>query len=271
MLSSLITIIGTTVSLIMLFRQKKSRRDPLRNSEKVYVEVNGEGSLESCHIYLPQKHFVKNMIGAVDKERQQLRELWSKEKHTFMILWKGLTESQKQNLLRTLIDELTSTIEVYSDSQKLLSVLCPKINLAYFLTAPSAERTDTEDSDRVISFLIDAQDKLEIKRYCLPIIVIKVELVDKDVDPNRDAKQDGILAENVDIFLRTLQQLCALKLVQQILMRYKVEPTKSMISRILIKIAPLLIFGALAALTAYLMDRYGVLSSFLIGYKSPFN
>jgi hypothetical protein len=159
---------------------------------------------------------------------------------------------------------------MYSDSEKLLELLCPKINEKYLLSGPTPEDTDDAPSG-IFNLLLAVQDKIEIKQYCLPMLLLSVNKVEGELDPNREEKADKVLAEHVDVFLRSLQHLCAIKFAKQLLMRYKAEPAASFFARATKRVGPVFVIGGLALLGGYLLDRYGILESLLVYYKSPFN
>lgn len=266
--------VGAVISVVMMVNQKKTRLEPLKNSEKVAIEINTESSLESLHIHLPPPHFIKNMSVSVDRERMELATKWSYEKNLFPVLWRKLSIDQRKQLINTLLEELVFSIGVYSDTDKLLPILCPKLTTENLLARDANADSNTpeqEASTELFRFLLAAQDKTQIKPYCLPLLVRSLQKVDRDIDPNREEKDDAVLAEHVDLFLRSLQHLCALKFAKQVLTRYKTTPTDTLIARVAKKIAPVLLVGILAALLALLLDRFGFLQIFLVSYKSPFN
>lgn len=273
MIEIVVTIAGTFISLFVLMRQKKARQDPLKNSERVSVEINSEKSLDTLTAYLPPTYFVKNMTDAIDTEMGALRAKWSSEKSTFGLIWKGFSEKQQKHLISTLLDELKFSIEIYSDAKDLLSILCPKLFVENLLNDISIESTETSGVDQseeppILRFILAAQSKVDIKQYCLPLLILNAERVDREVDPNAVAPVDIAVLEQVDLFLRALQYLCVIKFAKQILLRYKVEPQKSVVARLVKKVGPLVLFGALAALITYLMDKYGVLDVILWNYKA---
>jgi hypothetical protein len=270
MIEYLLLLGGALVSVYMLVKHKKTRQPPLKNSDKIAIEINTETALEALHIHLPQPHFIKNMSGAVEKERRDICDLWKLEKNKFPILWKKMSDRQRKSLIKTLLEELVFSIDIYSDSEKLLELLCPKINEKYLLSGPTQEDTD-DASSGIFNLLLAVQDKIEIKQYCLPMLLLSVTRVEGELDPNREEKTDTVLAEHVDIFLRALQHLCAIKFAKQILLRYKIDPVKSFISRVTTRVGPIFVLGGLALLGGYLLDRYGVLEAILVYYKSPFN
>jgi hypothetical protein len=271
---------GTILSTYLIFKQKKARQDPLRLSEKVSVKVNSETSFDSFVAHLPAPHFIGNMNGSIGKELLDLRALWSAEKATFGLIWKGFSERQKVNLLKTLIDELKFAIEIYSDTNELLRILCPKISEEYFFAKSEVHQHSseqvTEDSDKetptIVKYILAVQDKTDIKYYCPPILLMGVDRLEKDLDPNGVAVPvaDPALSEHAELFLRSLQQICAIKFAKQVLLRYKADTKKSTLFRIIKKLGPLVLFGLLAALVAYLLDKYHFFSTFMFSYKSPF-
>lgn len=273
MIEIVVTIVGTFISLFVLMRQKKARQDPLKNTERVAVEINSQKSLDAFVVYLPTTHFVKNMTAAIDTEMGALRAKWSSEKATFGLIWKGFSEQQRKSLVGTLLDELKFSIEIYSDAKDLLSILCPKLFVENLLNDVNIESTHSAIVDHVeeapiLRYLLAAQNKADIKQYCLPLLILKAEQVEREVDPNAVAPVDVAVMEQVDLFLRALQYLCVIKFAKQILLRYKLEPQKSMVARLVKKVGPLVLFGALAAFITYLMDKYGVLDVLLWNYKS---
>lgn len=255
----------------MLFRQKKSRQEPLKNSDKVSVEVNTETSLDRINIYLPPPHFVKNMTAAIEVERNKVTGLWALEKNLFPLLWRKFSEKEKKALIETLLEELKFSIQMYSDSDHLLRLLCPKLNLEYFLGAESLKGIKVaEPPTTIFKFLMDVQGKLEIKTYCIPLLLLSIERVEGELDPNREFKKDESLCEQVELFMRALQYLCAVKFAQQVLLRYKDDANNTFYMRVAKKSAPVFILGVVTFLTAYLLDYYGILEAFLVSYKSPF-
>lgn len=282
MIEYALMVAGSFVSVFFLLKRQKQRPEPLKNSEKVAVEINTATALESLHIYLPPPHFIKNMSAAVDKERSGLAALWSYEKNVFPVLWDKMTDTQRKQLLVSLLEELVRSIGVYSDTDKLLAILCPRLKedllLARNVSTDEASPQEQGAPAELLTFLHAAQQgKMEIKPYCLPLLLLSVQKEDREVDPNREVQDtDGVLAEHVEVFLRALQHLCALKFAKQVLTRYKavVDPQQqasSVYLRVLKKVAPVLVVGVLAALVAFLSDRLGFLQIFLVSYKSPFN
>lgn len=292
MLEYVIMVGGAILSLVVMISKKKERRAPLKNADKVAVELNSETSLEAFHIYLPTANFITNMCAAVENERSDLRALWSDNKAKFHLIWRGFTDQQQKALMSTLIEELKFSIENYSDTDKLLSLLCPNITEKYLLSDVEAhdiiacevtknkKRAGDESAATaaapaasvagVQELVMRAQDKVDIKHFCPPLLVLAAERVEKELDPNGNVKIDQALMQHVEVFLRALQQLCAIKFAKQVLTRYKAEPRKSFWVRTAKNVAPVCLFGVLAMLTAYLMDRYGFLDMFLWNYKSPF-
>lgn len=276
MIENAIIVAGTAFSVFMMAKQKKARLDPLKNAEKIVVSINTEVAVDQLQIYLPPPHFIKNMRSAVEKEQAELVGLWSQEKNVFPLLWRKMTKDRRKALLSSLVDELIHSIGAYSDADKLLGVLCPKITAEHFTSIDAnakAETPESEKSTALFKFLLAAQSKTDIKPYCLPLIILSVTRVEGDVDPNRDEKEDAkqVLEEHTETFLRALQHLCAIKYAKQVLLRYKVDPTASFFSRAVKKVAPVLVLGVLAMLLGYLLDRFGFMNWFFVGYVSPFN
>lgn len=270
----IVTIVGTFISVIVLMRQKKARQDPLKNTERVAVEINSVSSLDSFVAYLPATYFVKNMNDAIETEMVTLRTKWSSEKATFGLIWNGFSAQQRSSLIGTLLDELRFSIEIYSDSKDLLNILCPMLSVEKLCDEKRTEPVtvagspaETEDS-RILRFILAAQSKVDIKQYCLPLLIVNAERVEREVDPNGVAPVDVAVLEQVDLFLRALQHLCVIKFAKQLLLRYKVEPRKSVTARLIKKVGPLVLFGALAAFLTYLLDKHGILDLILWNYKS---
>lgn len=280
---------GTVLSLFFMFSKMKERRSPLKNSDKVAVELNSERALEAFHIYLPTAKFISNMCAAIENERLDLQALWSGEKAKFPLVWGGLSEKQQKTLISTLINELKFSIESYSDTDKLQILLCSKINERYLLevvenaeirTSPvgdASKSETTQESARaagqrvgVEELIVGAQSKADIKPFCLPLLVLAADRVEKELDPNGKEKLDIALTQHVELFLRALQQLCVIKFAKQVLLRYKTDANKSFWLRTAKSVAPVFLFGVLAMFIAYLMDRYGMLGAFMWDYKSPF-
>jgi hypothetical protein len=274
MLEYIVLISGAVVSVAMMMRQKQVRLEPLKNSEKVAVEINTPTALEALIIHLPPPHFLKNMSAAVDTERNELASRWSYEKNLFPVLWRKMPIPYRKQLISKLLEELVYTIGLYSNSDRLLTVLCPKLTTESLLARDvyaDASTSEKEASTEVFKFILAAQDKLEIKSYCLPLLVVSTTRVDGDVDPNVETKEDKVLEEHVEVFLRALQHLCAIKFAKQLLVRYKSDPWQSIVTKASKKVGPLLLLGLLAALLAYLLDRFGLVKIFMVGYKSPFD
>lgn len=286
MLEYIVLLGGTILSVFILISKKKQRRDPLKNTDKVALELNTETSLEAFQIYLPTANFITNMSAAVENERLDLRALWSEEKARFPLVWSGFSASQQKVLVNTLIDELKFSIEIYSDTDKFLHLLCPRINEKYLLStvegvhiaAPdTAPKPASADSTKPLSsipgvqeLIMCAQSKADLVPFCLPLLVLSAERVEKELDPAGKVKVDIALTQHAEVFLRALQQLCAIKFAKQVLLRYKAEPKKSWIVRTVKNVGPVFLFGVLALLTTYLMDKYGFLDTFMWNYKSPF-
>ncbi len=273
----LVATAGTIVSMFLLLKQKKPRQDPLRNTEKVSVVINSETSLDTLVAHLPESYFVKNMSEAVEMEMNDLKAKWASEKATFELIWKGFSPDQRKTLVQKLLEELQFSIEIYSDTNELLRILCPKLRGDYLLSSEVQEipltgaAIETDNRPTILKFIMAAQSKADIKYFCLPLLIVKAERVERDVDPNGANQTDSAVAEQVDLFLRALQHLCAIKFAKQLLLRYKVEPQMNVVVRTIKKIAPLTVFAVLAAFLVYLLDKYGFLSAVMWNYKSPLN
>lgn len=271
----LVATAGTVVSMFLLLKQKKPRQDPLKNAEKVCVEINSETSLDSLVAHLPESYFVKNMADAVEIEMNELKTKWATEKATFELIWKGFSLDQRKKLVQKLLEELMFSIEIYSNTNELLKVLCPKLRVEFLLSNEvhdiplDGDTMDNDDRPTILKFILAAQNKVDIKYFCLPLLIIKAERLERDVDPNGAAQTDAAVAEQVDIFLRALQHLCAVKFAKQLLSRYKVEPQVHVLARTAKKIAPMTVFAVLAAFLVYLLDKYGFLGAVMWNYKSP--
>lgn len=299
--------IVTVITLVVVFLHKRTRLDPLKKSEKVKISLNLDTSLETFHVYLPESmNFIENMGASVERERNELNNAWTVEKNIFPRIWDSYSMDKRRELVSTLLNELQLSIEVYSDSDRLLHSLCPFMEANYLLSViysgfnnssdesdvsnsknnrkkgrktPVTDRTNSSrDGDgepskqdvAIIDFITHMLDKLSSKTYCRPLFLLSASRVDGDVDPNRAPTVDTELSDKVELFLRNLQQLCALKFCKQLLNRYKIAPKESIVIRVLKKIGPVTFFGLLAAGLTYVLDQYGVLEAVLVKYQSPF-
>eukprot|EP00428_Durinskia_dybowskii_P083304 CAMPEP_0170440290 /NCGR_PEP_ID=MMETSP0117_2-20130122/46251_1 /TAXON_ID=400756 /ORGANISM="Durinskia baltica, Strain CSIRO CS-38" /LENGTH=138 /DNA_ID=CAMNT_0010700693 /DNA_START=150 /DNA_END=562 /DNA_ORIENTATION=- len=138
------------------------------------------------------------MSAAIEQERSKVTALWAREKNLFPMLWRKFTEKEKKELVETLIEELKFSIQVYSDSDHLLRLLCPKLTTEYFLGVDNINRAaDADPPTTIYKFLIDVQGKLEIKSYCIPLLLLSIKRVEGELDPNREVKKDESLCEQV--------------------------------------------------------------------------
>eukprot|EP00598_Pedospumella_elongata_P016947 CAMPEP_0184992440 /NCGR_PEP_ID=MMETSP1098-20130426/41258_1 /TAXON_ID=89044 /ORGANISM="Spumella elongata, Strain CCAP 955/1" /LENGTH=256 /DNA_ID=CAMNT_0027518055 /DNA_START=112 /DNA_END=879 /DNA_ORIENTATION=- len=253
--------------MFLLLKQKKPRQDPLKNTEKVSVVINSESSLDSLVAHLPESYFIKNMTYAVEMEMNDLKAKWAAEKSTFELIWNGFSADQRKALVQKLLEELQLSIEIYSDTNELLRILCPKLREDYLLSSKVQEipltgaEIETDTRPTILKFIMAAQSKTDIKYFCLPLLIVKAERVERDVDPNGANQTDSAVAEQVDLFLRALQHLCAIKFAKQLLLRYKVEPQMNAVVRTIKKLAPLTVFAVLAGFLVYLLDKYGFLGA----------
>jgi len=225
--------------------------------------------------HLPESYFIKNMSEAVEMEMNDLKAKWATEKATFVLIWKGFSPDQRKTLVQKLLEELQFSIEIYSDTNELLRILCPKLRGDYLLSSEVQEipltgaAIETDNRPTILKFIMAAQSKADIKYFCLPLLIVKAERVERDMDPNGANQTDAAVAEHVELFLRALQHLCAIKFAKQLLLRYKVEPQMNVVVRTIKKIAPLTVFAVLAAFLVYLLDKYGFLGAVMWNYKSP--
>lgn len=271
----LVATVGTVLSMFLPVKQKKPRQDPLRNTEKVSVEINSESSLDGLVAHLPESYFIKNMANAVEMEMNELKAKWTTEKATFELIWNGFSPDQRKTLVQKLLDELKFSIEIYSDTNELLRILCPKLREDYLLDSKVQEipltgaAIETDSRPTILKFILAAQNKTDIKYFCLPLLIVNAERVERDVDPNGAKQTDSAVAEQVDLFLRALQHLCVIKFAKQLLLRYKAEPQMNGVVRTIKKLAPLTVFAVLAGFLVYLLDKYGFLGAVMWNYKSP--
>jgi hypothetical protein len=267
MLVYVVAAVGCVASLGMLSRKMRSRAKPLKNTDAVKIEINLEKTLKSLNVQLPSENFVKNMSNAVAKERTELKSTWNTEKRTFPIIWSSFSESQKKELLINLTNELSMTIEIYSDSDDLLRCLCPMLHYKWLLDLTIV---DNETILAVLALITITQEESQLVQLCPPLLVLAADKVDREEDPNRKLKVDIQLTQKVEKFLAVLQQLCVIKFVQQLLKRYKTEPQKPLYIRLLRNVGPMVLLGFIAGVSVYLLDMYGFIELFMFNYKSPF-
>eukprot|EP01032_Pedospumella_encystans_P023076 gene23076-26132_t len=150
-------------------------------------------------------------------EMNDLKAKWTTEKATFELIWNGFSPDQRKTLVQKLLEELQFSIEIHSDTNELLRILCPKLRGDYLLGSKVQEipltgsETETDSRPTILKFIMAAQSKTDIKYFCLPLLIVKAERVERDVDPNGANQTDSAVAEQVDLFLRALQHLCAIK------------------------------------------------------------
>mmetsp|Transcript_20194 Transcript_20194/g.45550 ORF Transcript_20194/g.45550 Transcript_20194/m.45550 type:complete len:124 (+) Transcript_20194:3-374(+) len=93
-----------------------------------------------------------------------------------------------------------------------------------------------------------------------------------NMDPGKGAgvPLDLQLTLRVEALLYALQDLCLVMFARQLLMRYKLEPRKSLLSRIISKLGPWIATGLVTFAALYAADQSGLLEVVLVSYKSPF-
>jgi hypothetical protein len=247
----------TTVLLLYFFSRKQKRHDPLKSSTRATVEFCSRFRSAKLVIYLPSKQFVSKMKAALDIDVAKLELFLKKEDAVFFSTWDAMAKDDKLHLTNRLWEELSESLEPYSDSWKFLDLLCPDLTQEFVMSGVGPDGRN--GVDRLFKSIFDKKSHL----YVEPVIVTNARRFEENLDPN-NIKIDTELIGETHSFLNVLRPLAITRFTRELLLRYKHKQSFWRKHKSLVVAGAL---GVLAIAVVGLLFYMGILQKFFWGFQ----
>lgn len=187
-LQVLVVIIGIGITFLVV--TTKTRTERLKNSD-VYVltvHLKGVAACVPFKLYIPNQSskFLENMTIVIRKKLANLQAHWAEEKEDFRSNWQSRAKDVRNDLIKTLLEELSENLDAYTPQISLAPILCMRLAFANLIN----EKED-EGIVRVLAkleeknFLESLKDENEVK---VLIVTGPVDEKDQKITSNEGNK-----------------------------------------------------------------------------------